>query len=248
MLSKLMYLLMISSLTFGLTEKETDLVKPNESNPEISNQLVRPITYPKIHLSITTKIEQISNEKMKVWIFFTDKGIFSLEHFEEALNRAEANLTERARKRRLKTMHEGACVDFTDLPVHKAYIDKVLDVGVKHRATSRWLNAISVEAFAGQISVIAEFDFVHSIKPVAQFQRNEPSFHKEQTGTRDSLDYGPSYDQLEQLHVPAVHQLGYDASGVLICMLDTGFKRTHDALVDVTVVAEWDFINDDGNT
>jgi serine protease AprX len=246
MLSKLIYILMISSLTFGLTGK--DLVTPNERNPELVHQLVRPITYPKIHQSITTKIEQRSDEKMKIWIFFTDKGIFSLEHLEEALNRAETNLTERARKRRLKTMHEGALVDFTDLPVHEAYINNVLDLSVKHRATSRWLNAISVETAAEQISVIAEFDFVHSIKPVAQFQRNEPPFHKGHTETRDSLDYGPSYDQLEQLHVPAVHQLGYDASGVLICMLDTGFKRTHDALVDVTVVAEWDFINDDGNT
>jgi serine protease AprX len=248
MLSKLMYLLMMSSLTFGLTEKETDLVTPNESNPEILNQLVQPITYPKVHQSIMTKIEQRSNEKIKVWVFFTDKGIFSIEHYKEALTRAEANLTDRARKRRLKTMHEGALVDFADLLVHEVYIDKVLALGVKHRATSRWLNAISVEANVDQISIIAEFDFVRSIKPVVQFQRTEPPSHKVQAGARDSLDYGPSYDQLEQLNVPAVHQLGYDASGVLICMLDTGFKRTHEALVDVTVVAEWDFINDDGNT
>jgi serine protease AprX len=248
MLSKLMSILTITSLTFVLAEKGPGLTTPNEGNHEIGYQLVRPVTYPKIHQSIATKIEQKSNEKIKIWIFFTDKGIFSQKQLEEALNHAEVNLTERARKRRLKTMHGAALVDFTDLPVYNQYIDNVIAVGVKHRTTSRWLNAISVEATADQISAIAEFDFVHSIKPVAQFERHEPLFRKKQSGLRDSLDYGPSYEQLEQLHVPAVHQLGYDASGILICMLDTGFKRTHEALVDVTVIAEWDFINDDGNT
>ncbi len=247
MISKLVMVSVLSLLFFCWVGADTPLEMNGVEKDNLS-LLKRPAQYPKISQNLQTKIEQDSQEKIKVWIFFRDKGIFTLEQYQKALSTAEANLTERARKRRLKIKEQGNLVDFNDLPVHEDYIKAVLDFGVKHRATSRWLNAISVEATSQQVILITELDFVSQLKPVVSFRRNEPAYNKNPYKMRDTLDYGPSFNQLEQLNVPAVHRLGHSASGVLICMLDTGFKRTHEALVDVTVVAEWDFINDDNNT
>jgi subtilisin family serine protease len=46
--------------------------------------------------------------------------------------------------------------------------------------------------------------------------------------------------------------MGYSGAGVVLAMLDTGFYKDHeafaDAIADGRLLAEWDFINDDGNT
>lgn len=61
----------------------------------------------------------------------------------------------------------------------------------------------------------------------------------------DSASYGPSLGALAQINVLPVHEEGYTGEGMLIGMLDTGFKTTHEALAHIPVLARWDFINDD---
>jgi subtilisin family serine protease len=62
------------------------------------------------------------------------------------------------------------------------------------------------------------------------------------------MDYGSSLNQLEQINVPAVHDLGYHGEGILIGILDTGFYLAHEAFMSTRVQNEWDFIFDDGNS
>jgi subtilisin family serine protease len=62
-----------------------------------------------------------------------------------------------------------------------------------------------------------------------------------------TLDYGASLLALEQIDVPPVHELGYSGAGVLVGMLDTGFRTTHDAFAHLPVVATHDVVNDDDN-
>ncbi|MCJ7457474.1 MAG: S8 family peptidase, partial [candidate division Zixibacteria bacterium] len=61
------------------------------------------------------------------------------------------------------------------------------------------------------------------------------------------LDYGASYAQLLQIHVPELHRLGYTGKGIRIGMLDTGYFLHHRAfqyLLDSNrIVATRDFIN-----
>ncbi|UCE06095.1 MAG: S8 family serine peptidase, partial [bacterium] len=63
-----------------------------------------------------------------------------------------------------------------------------------------------------------------------------------------TLDYGPSMDQLEQINVPILHEMGYDGRGVLVCMLDTGFRKSHHAFQHLNIVAERDFVMGDDDT
>ena len=137
-------------------------------------------------------------------------------------------------------------VDYTDLPISKGYIEQVLSSGARLRAKSRWLNAISVEADVGQIQKIAALPFVRKMDQVIGFKRRgmgvgwkRPAKVK---GEGYGLDYGPSYPQLSLLNIPQLHQLGYDGSGVLVCLLDTGFWLAHGCFDSLKVVATWDFI------
>ncbi|MFH0931535.1 MAG: S8 family serine peptidase, partial [Candidatus Zixiibacteriota bacterium] len=95
--------------------------------------------------------------------------------------------------------------------------------------------------------------FVKSIQPVLTYIR-QPIKEEVQPQWKPlvPINYGPSYDQLQQINVPAVHTLGYNGQGVLVCMMDTGFIKDHiafkSAFSEGRVLAEYDFINHDTNT
>jgi len=59
------------------------------------------------------------------------------------------------------------------------------------------------------------------------------------------IAYGGSLPELEQINVPAVHELGLTGDGVVLGMLDTGWKLTHDAFAGLDVLAAYDFVQDD---
>ncbi len=201
-----------------------------------------------------TKLEP--QEKVKVWVFFTDKGFVDMESFQSAITHAGNTLTPRAARRRAKTMKQ-SLVDFCDLPVNQAYINRITDFEAKFRHRSRWLNAASFETPVSELDRISELSFVRSIKPVLTGKRKPvrieapPDEPLQGKGLLD-LNYGASYGQLQQLNIPAVHNMGYYGQGVLVCMLDTGFRKDHQAFQlaysEGRVLAEWDFVNDDGNT
>ncbi|MCK4305118.1 MAG: S8 family serine peptidase [Candidatus Eisenbacteria sp.] len=66
-------------------------------------------------------------------------------------------------------------------------------------------------------------------------------------GRDPGLDYGPSQGQLEEISVPAVHEMGYSGNRVLMMMIDTGFRKDHEAFAETDFLAEWDFVFGDGN-
>ncbi len=195
-------------------------------------------------------------EKVKVWVFFTDKGILDPEEYRSALNRAAKALTERAARRRAKTMRPNL-VDFRDLPVDHTYVSEIVKYQAKFRQKSRWLNAASFEIPVSQLDRISKLDFVRLLKPVLGGKRipvppQAPPGEPQKAPPKFDLNYGASYAQLQQLNVPAVHNLGYKGQGILVCMMDTGYLKDHRAfqLADSEgrILAEWDFINNDGDT
>jgi subtilisin family serine protease len=51
------------------------------------------------------------------------------------------------------------------------------------------------------------------------------------------------------MNIPALHEMGLRGAGVRIGVIDSGFRwRTHEALTSATVIAEYDFIEDDADT
>ena len=66
-------------------------------------------------------------------------------------------------------------------------------------------------------------------------------------GNLIDLDYGDSLDQLTRIGIPPVHRMGYDGTGVVIAVLDSGFNTQHESLRDLNVVAAYDFVFNDTN-
>jgi serine protease AprX len=194
-----------------------------------------------------------SDGALTVWVYFQDKGL-SGAALERALAAAESQLNERAAWRRAKVTGPGQpLVDQGDLPVHPDYLDLCRATGAELRRQSRWLNAASFQATAGQVRQLAGLDCVSRVDLVARFRRPElpataPAEEPAGKSAGDwDIDYGGNLAAMEQFNVPAVHAMGVNGQGVIIGLLDTGFHTTHEALIDIPVLAAYDFLNDDGN-
>ncbi len=219
----------------------------------VEKPLVNTKDYPVISPELRTYLSnKPSDEKVKVWVYFTDKGIFDQESYVKAKSRTQNLFPVKSLQRRAKSI-KGELVSFIDLPMHHPYIERITTLGAKLRQPSRWLNAVSFEVSQNILEQIALLPFIKSIKPVLTYIR-KPIKEEVQPQWKPlvPINYGPSYDQLQQINVPAVHALGYNGQGVLVCMMDTGFRKDHKAFKSAfsegRVLAEYDFINLDTNT
>jgi subtilisin-like proprotein convertase family protein len=199
--------------------------------------------------------------EMAVWVYFRDKEPWE-SNFQEALDAAKKRLTRKAVARRVKGRKPkayGQMVDGKDFPLGPEYLQQILDLGAVKRAESRWLNAASFDVAPELVAQIADLPFVVRVVPVQKFKRTPVSTLPESLlpvedlqQTPDGLksetlliDYGPSIGAMEQINVPPVHAEGVTGKGVLVGMMDTGFRVTHEALQHINVVDQWDFVNDD---
>lgn len=236
---------------------EAQSIKFSEDHQEVYRFLISPKKYPVISFALKRFLSGCSSEdSVKVWVLFTDKDIFSQEQYQHAKTTFKSTLTGSALKRRLKNRVK---IDFLDLPVNQNYVDQVLKAGGKLRQRSRWLNAISIQIRAGKIEKIAQLPFVRQIKKVVSFKRKpqkiEPFRGKVYRGKKLAgygRNYGPSLEQLDQIYVPVVHDMGYKGQNVIVGMLDTGYRKDHQAFAtaysESRVLAEYDFIFGDTNT
>lgn len=191
------------------------------------------------------------------WVLFADKGIESPAALQSALAAVESAADPHTISRRRARRTLPGLFDESDLPVVDSYVQAVKATGARVRVTSRWVNAVSVEATAEQLAAISQLPFVERTQPVARSRRIEPlpeinPLGEAGQGQRTAGFYGRSEEQLTQINLIQLHEAGYTGQGIRIGVLDTGFRRTHDAFNDpnhpLQVIAEYDFVNDDPNT
>ncbi|MBI5404062.1 MAG: S8 family serine peptidase [Ignavibacteriae bacterium] len=202
----------------------------------------------------------------KYWIIFKDKGLFKNEGKifpgTDAYNEAIALLSDRAIQRRLKVIPEENLIDFGDLPLELSYVSEIEKLGIDLIAKSKWLNGISAYLTKSQLEKVKKLDFVFQIKTVKKlYKQNIVSLAPVECGEhynnnffiskdiKNILNYGKSFDQMNQIDVPKVHNLGINGKGVLVASFDDGFFwKNHEALKELKVIEEFDFINKDENT
>jgi len=181
--------------------------------------------------------EASASEKM--WIYFTDK------------DNSGQNITldDKAIQRRLKVDIKDT---WYDRPVAQSYIAVMEELGAVIHNKSRWLNAVSITTDENELNEISALPFVKNIEPVAVYKKNKREFSQLQSSRRlsviDSLDYGYAQEQIEQINCHTAHQAGYTGQGVRVLILDTGFNTERSVFDSLTIIDEWDFINNDGNT
>ena len=184
------------------------------------------------------------------WVYLTHRTPTTLSP--QALG-----ISERAMQRRAKVLPPDRLIDQYDDPISPIILDQIRSTGAKVRTTSRWLNAVSVQATGEQLHTISTMPFVASTAPVVDmvFRRPKivsspsPAF-RSRLSKATGLDYGNSFDQLNTIGIVAVQSLGIIGSGVILGMLDNGFNNhtTHVALKNIHVIAEYDFVQQDSNT
>jgi len=186
-----------------------------------------------------------------LWVFFADKG----EYESRAASVPTTLVSERSLRRRAKVRESHALVDYSDLPVSRRYLEALSHRVLRIRQQSKWFNAASVVATKQQITAIASLPFVRSLEVVARFPKDRTM--EEAKGAASPprreplspraphvLDYGPCFDQLNQIAVPAVHNAGYDGSGVYVGVFDNGFRLlTHEVFDSMTIHATYDFVD-----
>ena len=219
------------------------------------------LTFSSFAQSNLTKTSQLLNEimysssndeELLVWVFFTDKG----EEIAQYLANPQLVVSEKSIKRRRKVLSEDKLISEMDLPVSEEYIDELINRGFTVKQKSKWFNGISGYATESEIGLISQFLFVKKLDVVRKFKKDYSveeniSNHSQQgiiykQNGLNSLDYGTSFTQVNQINVPAVHDLGFTGQGVLICSMDAGFDNlAHEVFSSMNIIAMWDFVDND---
>ena len=172
----------------------------------------------------------------KVWVYFDKKDSSKVKNLDNA-----------SVKRRMKhNIFEPTKHDYL---IKQTYINQVREFVVEVKHQSRWLNAISVIVDFEKIEIIKNFRFVKKIEPVKKHmkKRSIQSINNVNNQIRN-INYGLSYDQIEQINCRIPHVAGYFGQGVRVLYIDTGYELGHDAYDSLNLIAQYDFVNDDDNT
>lgn len=185
----------------------------------------------------------------KYWVYFRDKGPSSpargvLPKGSAVYERALGEIDSAALARRAAVLAPDALVDAADLPLYEPYLRQTEFLSGRLVHSSRWLNAASFFLGDDLVARIRALAFVEGVEPVVtivgKWRREEFPNLPEKSAT---LNYGPSLAQDQAIGVTRLHDLGITGRGILIGMLDTGFRwRAHEALQSRRIVAEHDFI------
>ncbi|TES92789.1 MAG: hypothetical protein E3J87_04235 [Candidatus Cloacimonadota bacterium] len=224
-----------------------------------AQELYKPPQKEKIGKRLQGSIKQMKEkDEINIWVFFTDKGIFSKDEYEKSITRFKNRLSPRRRKRRERT-GRAQIADFTDLPVNRDYVKKVIETGAKKRIISNWLNGASFRVTKKELEEIKIFPFVYKIKKVQRFHL-KPEPYKPRKKIIKKMDkeegyefnYGNSKTQNSLISINIAHNNGYFGEGVRIGLFDTGFwvdsiRFEAFGVVSKRIIDKWDFINSDSN-
>jgi len=122
-----------------------------------------------------------------------------------------------------RRIHAGINVDDpSDWPVNETYVNEISLVVNDIIVTSRWLNAVAVDADEAEITIVKQLPYVLNaewIEPaamqIAGFEDYDTSINKNEAKVLEG--------QLKSLGVDAWRKAGIDGKGLRIAILDVGF-------------------------
>lgn len=165
------------------------------------------------------------------WVYFNDKPLASYY-----LDNPLEMLSQRALDRRTT---QNIALNFTDVPIHQAYIDQIIDVElVEVKAKSKWMNALHVRGIETNISLLLNLPFVESISFANKTLNNQAAsltttnfpVQQKQLETTEVYAYGNSENQIQLHNGHLLHQEGFTGEGKIIAVIDNGFIGVDTAL------------------
>ncbi|MBI1804934.1 MAG: S8 family serine peptidase [Ignavibacteria bacterium] len=189
------------------------------------------------------------NDQAIVLVQFTDKGNTGRY---KSLG-ARSFISEKSLKRRSTVRSHSGLIDEGDYPLEQSYVRAVAAHATSVRHELKWFNALSIVATKLQIDAIRRLLFVKEVELIGRWKKkvdeeimvsdNKPQKLPAPSGTT-SLDYGLSFTQVDQIKVPAVHDLGIHGQGVVVGVFDNGFRLlSHEAFASMNIIAQHDFVD-----
>ena len=162
--------------------------------------------------------------QQEAWVYLSDKPNAATQ-----LAAPITILTQAAIDR--KTNHAIA-IDERDAPVHEPYITLLKEsIGITYKAKSKWFNAVHV---IGEESAINALLTVHDFIDYIDFADSnlnarvgavQDKFQLESNLT--DFTYGSTQNQVEMIHVDALHTADYTGDGVVVAVIDAGFPNVN---------------------
>lgn len=173
---------------------------------------------------LNVSFEAFCQDNGLYYIFLTDKvheGFCPEEQF-----------SERSIERRLR---QEIPWEETDWPISTPYVNRIGEEVNRIRYRLKWLNAVTVEATAEQIDVVAGLPFIKRIEAFGQAGFTPVRVENPDRGRAPEKD--PELDTLitlqrQQMQANLLRNAGLTGEGVRIAVIDVGFKNveTHPAL------------------
>jgi hypothetical protein len=177
-----------------------------------------------------------------------------------SIDRPERFLSQRSIARRQK---QNISVKERDLPVNSTYVAQLRQAGATIWYSSRWMNAVLLEATSPVITQIQSLPFVQGLElgqALASARLDRPVRTESIAASPavsqpldTSLAYGVSQTQLVQLGADVMHRQGYHGEGMLIGVLDAGFRNANTVgylqqlFDEKRVLATFDFVTKDAD-
>jgi subtilisin family serine protease len=141
-------------------------------------------------------------------------------------------------------------LNMQDVPVEASYVTQVEDLGIEPIAVSKWFNGVFAWLTETQVDQVSALSFVQEVDsflqndggkmaspPLNKFGVPNEGFQSGKT-TLD-FDYGFTEEQITQLNLDYLHNLGFTGEGITIAILDAGFPEADN-------ISAFDYIRDNG--
>lgn len=155
-------------------------------------------------------------------VFFADKN-----DLEYSVDQPEKFLSERAIQRRIR---QNIAITEKDFPVNKDYVKAVRGTGVNTFYTSRWFNALLIEAEPEQLVLVEDLPFVIRTELVARGSKLSQKVEYSPKEINKSLQRSTALSSDKQnrmLGVDYMHEKGFKGEGMMIAVFDGGFLNYH---------------------
>ena len=144
-----------------------------------------------------------------------------------SINHPQAFLSPRAIERRKR---QGIPIIENDLPVNPKYISSLKAVGATIYGVSKWFNAVTIKADEETFERVKKLPFIKHIEYTGKYHRatKRPYYSKKYNhvvpkGLKNHYGYG--YNQISMLNGHKIHEMGYRGKGMLVAVLDGGFRK-----------------------
>jgi len=179
-----------------------------------------------ITLLLFCSMDVRAEEAYRFRVYFKDKGVSRLS-LEEPL----AFLSEKTILRREKN---NIPITESDMPISSAYLDSLRTIGVTPIVQSRWFSTVVVESTDSfVVQKLEQLPMVDSVKWIWKghiIGYTYPSVEEDAeilTPKSTPIDerYGYANKQIEMLNGIKLHEAGYQGEGMVIAVIDAGFKN-----------------------